>query len=45
VIDVEHTGRVAANTERLCLAFESGEVEYRTVDVDGTLGLPVKTEF
>jgi type VI protein secretion system component Hcp len=44
-IDVEHTGRAGANADRLCLAFEGGDVEYRTVNTDGTLGAPVKTEF
>jgi type VI protein secretion system component Hcp len=44
-IDLEHTGRVAANSDRLCLAFAQGEVEYRPTDSDGTLGAPVKTQF
>jgi len=44
-IDVEHTGRVAANSDRMCLAFAQGEVEYRPVESDGTLGLPVKAQF
>ena len=45
VIDVEHTGRVAANTDRLCLAFESGEVEYRPSTPTARSALPVKTQF
>jgi type VI protein secretion system component Hcp len=46
VLDVEHTGRVAAGVERLCLSFDSGQVEYRTVNADGSLsGVPVKTQF
>ncbi len=46
VIDVEHTGRVATGTERLCLAFESGEVDYRTINADGSVsGVPIKTRF
>ena len=44
-IDVEHTGRVAANSDRICLAFTQGEVEYRPTNPDGTLGAPVKTQF
>jgi type VI protein secretion system component Hcp len=44
-IDAEHTGRAAANADRLCLAYEAGEVEYRTTNADGTLGLPVKAQF
>lgn len=45
VVDVEHTGRAAANAERICLAFTQGEVEYRTTSLDGSLGAPVKTQF
>jgi type VI protein secretion system component Hcp len=45
VIDVEHTGRVAANTDRVCLSFDQGEVEYRPLNNDGTLGLPAKQQF
>jgi type VI secretion system secreted protein Hcp len=45
VLDVEHTGRVTVGGERLCLAFESGEVEYRTVNADGSLSLAGRTQF
>jgi type VI secretion system secreted protein Hcp len=46
VLDVEHTGRAAVGVERVCLGFESGQVEYRTANADGSLsGVPVKTLF
>ena len=46
VIDVERTRTVATGTERLCLAFDSGEVDYRTINADGSVsGVPIKTQF
>ena len=45
VVDVEHTGRVAANRDRVCLTYAQGEMEYTPENQDGSSGPPVKTQF
>lgn len=45
VVDVEHTGRVAANGDRVCLTYAQGEIEYTPENPNGSPGAPVKAQF
>ena len=45
VVDVEHTGRVAANSDRVCLTYAHGELEYTPENPNGSSGPPIKTQF
>ena len=45
VIDVEHTGPRRGEHRARLPGLRAGEVEYRTINQDGTLGAPVKTQF
>ena len=45
VVDVEHTGRVAANSDRICVTYAQGVMEFVPSNPDGSTGAPVKTQF